>query len=189
MRGRQASDLGPWLGAPIVRSKNLRHASQAVWQQMLWKPHKGPKPKGYEIWTKENLIFRCSALLGHFFANLGDALFSDFWLFSPCLLVWASSFSSMGCLARCRFGCGCFPWHSPPPSPKPPPLPPSEKGLPTSVGRSRMSGRTSGTFRPALGAQVLALFHSQIQQNRSSKMSGKTHGSPRHPSTRHPRTA
>ena len=55
---------------------------------------------------------------------------------------------------------------------------------------SRMSGRrTSGTSRPSLGAQSLALFFFSFpRENRGSKMSGKT-GSPRHPSPRHPRPA
>ena len=57
-------------------------------------------------------------------------------------------------------------------------------------GQSRMSGRrTSGTSRSSLGVQVLAVFSFKLfpRESRSSKMSGKTPGSSRHPSSRHPR--
>ena len=50
-----------------------------------------------------------------------------------------------------------------------------------------MSGRrTSGTSRPSLGAQVLAVFHF-LGKIAVPKMSGKAPGSPRHPSSRRPR--
>ena len=59
---------------------------------------------------------------------------------------------------------------------------------------SRMSGRrTSGSSRPSLGVQVLAVFSfiswgkSQFTKCLGKRMSGKTPGSPRHPSSRHPR--
>ena len=55
------------------------------------------------------------------------------------------------------------------------------------IGWSRMSGRrTSGTSRPSLGVQVLTVFPSCPRENSSLKMSGKTQGSPRQPSSSHP---
>ena len=56
------------------------------------------------------------------------------------------------------------------------------------LGWSQMFGRrTSRTSRPSLGAQALAVFPSSPRENHSQQMSGKTPGSPRHPSSRHPR--
>ena len=57
------------------------------------------------------------------------------------------------------------------------------------IGRPRMSGRrTSGSSRPSLGVQVLAIFSFIfLGKIAVQKMSGRTPGSPRHPSCRHPR--
>ena len=48
-------------------------------------------------------------------------------------------------------------------------------------------GRTSGTSRPSLGVQVLVVFPSFLSDNRSSKNVWEKSGSPRRPSSRHPR--
>ena len=52
-----------------------------------------------------------------------------------------------------------------------------------------MSGRrTSGSSRPSLGVQVLAVFSFIfLGKIAVQEMSGRTPGSPRHPSCRHPR--
>ena len=53
-----------------------------------------------------------------------------------------------------------------------------------------MSGRrTSGRTRPSLGVQVLAVFSFLFPRENQAvqEMSGRTSGSPRHPSSRHPR--
>ena len=52
-----------------------------------------------------------------------------------------------------------------------------------------MSGRrTSGCSRPSLGVQVLAQFSLHfLGKGAVQEMSGKTPGSPRRPSSRHPR--
>ena len=51
-----------------------------------------------------------------------------------------------------------------------------------------MSGkRTSGTSRPSLGAQVLAVFFSSLRKIVVQRMSGKAPGNPSNPSSRHPR--
>ena len=53
---------------------------------------------------------------------------------------------------------------------------------------SRMSGRrTSGTSRSSLGVQVLAVFLHFLGKIEFQNMSGKTPGTPRQPSSRHPR--
>ena len=55
------------------------------------------------------------------------------------------------------------------------------------LGRSRMSGRRmSGSSRPSLGVQVSCrLFLHFLGKIAVRKMSGRTPGSPRHPSSRH----
>ena len=58
----------------------------------------------------------------------------------------------------------------------------------TKIGWSRMSARrTSGSSRPSLGVQVLPSLPSFLGKIAVQEMSGKTSGSPRHPSSRHPR--
>ena len=68
---------------------------------------------------------------------------------------------------------------------------PREVSQKKSMGWLGMSGRrASGTSTASLGAQVLALFFFVFsRENHGLKMSGKTAGSPRHPSTSHPRPA